>query len=286
MNLHINLVKAFTKNKNEGNPAGVVFDADSLTSEQMIRVSKELGFSESAFVQKSDKASYKVRFFTPTQEVDLCGHATIATFHTLFESGKLNIKGESATTSQESNAGILPVTVHKDGLVVMTQPNPKYSNPVENREEVASLLSLSSNDLIKNLPIQAVSTGSLKVMIPIKNRELLFSIKPQLEEISKYCKRYKYQGFYPFTLDTVDKNSDFHTRQFNPMAGINEDPITGVAAGALGCYAVKYNILNKKRFVIEQGYVLKKPGKVYIDIMESVEVGGYATTFGTKVLKI
>ncbi len=70
MKVSVQFVKAFTSNKNEGNPAGVVHDADWLTEEQMLGIARELGFSESAFIQRSSEADFKVRFFAAKQEVD------------------------------------------------------------------------------------------------------------------------------------------------------------------------------------------------------------------------
>ncbi len=76
-------VNAFTLNGKGGNPAGVCLDADGLSESKMQAIAAKVGYSETAFVQKpvSAKADYKTRFFTPTREVNLCGHATIATFY-------------------------------------------------------------------------------------------------------------------------------------------------------------------------------------------------------------
>src|SRR3972149_3933249 len=95
------LVKAFTKDSDQGNPAGVILGADDLTDLQMISISAELGFSESAFVQTSSKADFKVSFFTPNEEVPLCGHATIGTFHVLHEKGLIS----QGVSTQETKAG-------------------------------------------------------------------------------------------------------------------------------------------------------------------------------------
>lgn len=283
MEREIKLVKAFTKNKNEGNPAGVVLNANGLTDSEMVQIAARLGFSESAFVQNpTGNGDYRLRFFTPTQEVDLCGHATIAAFYTLLETGVISLaENESVTKTQESKAGILPVTIHEDGLIVMTQPNPQFYEPVKNRKEVADLLGIEEEDLIKEYPIQAVSTGAYKLMIPVRSRNVLFSIIPDLDGIAAYSRDHQVRGFHVFTLDTIDKTSDFHARQFNPLIGINEDPITGIAAGALGAYAVKHKISPKTNFVIEQGNIMNKPGKIFVEIGEEVKVGGYAVTFGT-----
>lgn len=285
MDIKVELVKAFTKDKNQGNPAGVVLDADGLTEKQMMKISAELGFSESAFVQKSDKADYKVRFFTPTHEFDLCGHATIATFYSLVKSGRIKIKGECKDLTQETKAGILPVTCYKNGLIVMTQSKPKFYDVIDDRKGIAGLLNITKED-ITELPMQIVSTGAPKLMIPISSLDALFSIKPDFEGIKKYCKKVGAKGFHCFTSETIDKYSDFHVRQFAPLVGVDEDPITGIAAGALCAYIKHYNLSDKTKFVIEQGYVMKKAGKIYVDVSDKVKVGGYAVNFGEKNIRI
>lgn len=281
------LVKAFTKDKNQGNPAGVVLNANALSDKQMLHVAAELGFSESSFVQSAHNADFLVRFFTPKQEVDLCGHATIATFHTLLEQGAIHLSGQgSITKTQETKAGLLPVTIYRDGKIVMTQSKPVFLEPVSDRNEVASLLDLSESDLIKEYPLQAVSTGVPKLMVPIRSRARLFAIKPDFNGIAKYCKENGIKGFYAFTQDTMTNNADFHARQFNPLAGINEDPITGVAAGALGAYSVKHQLLPKRSFIIEQGYTMGKPGEISVTIEDDVLVGGYAVTYDCRSIDV
>ena len=282
MQVKVKLVNAFTKSLKGGNPAGVVLDADKLTDNQMIDISSKLGFSESAFVQKSKNADFKVRFFSPTQEVDLCGHATIATFHTLIELGKIDFGTlDTKIVTQETKSGILPVECNKNGLIVMTQKKPKFYQIKNDRELISKLLGIKITDLMEH-PIQSVSTGVAKLIIPVKSLNVLYRIKPDLDGIKEYCKDKGTKGFYPFTFETKE-NSDFHARQFNPLAGINEDPITGVAAGALGAYIVHHKLSEKNQFVVEQGYIMNKPGKIYVWVSDTVKVGGYAVTVGEKI---
>lgn len=284
MQIKTKFVNAFTENPNGGNPAGVILDANNLSQQQMIGISSKLGFSESAFVQESDKANYKVRFFSPTQEVDLCGHATIATFHSLIEAGQIDFgSSESKIVTQETKSGILPVECYQNGLIVMTQKKSEYYHIENDRDLISKLLNIKTDDLME-YPIQSVSTGVLKLIIPVKSLDVLFKIKPDLEGIKEYCKRTGTKGFYPFTFETKE-NSDFHARQFNPLAGINEDPITGVAAGALGAYIIEHKLSEKNKFVIEQGYFMNKPGKIYVQISDAVKVGGYAFTVGEKIFE-
>lgn len=279
------LVKAFTQDKEQGNPAGVILNADNLTDDQMIAIAKDLGFSESAFVQTSDKADYKVRFFSATQEVDLCGHATLATFHTLVANNLITFgNNQPVQKTQETKAGILPVNCFPDGLIMMGQQNPQFTQPEIDKKRIAELLSLSEEDLL-SYPIQSVSTGAAKLMVPIKSLDRLFAIKPDLNGITDYSNEKDTRGFYPFTPETIDNNADFHARMFNPLVGINEDPITGVAGGALACYLKQNDISKNESFVIEQGTLLGKSGKIMVDISNGVKVGGYAVVFGHKDIK-
>lgn len=276
------LVKAFTRDKNQGNPAGVVLDADNLLDGRMIEISKELGFSESAFVTKSKEANIGIKYFSPLQEVDLCGHATIAAVYALLKKGKIYIGREkSKPITVETKVGILSVEVHKNGLIVMSQNEPQFWGDVHNKNEVARLLGLSVQEIV-DYPIQTVSTGVPKLIIGVDSLKTLFKIKPDLEGIKAYCKEHLVKGLYPFTVETVDEDSDFHARQFNPLVGIDEDPITGVAAGALGAYAVEHKVLDKNNFIIEQGYCMDKGGKMYVEVDGKVKVGGYAEIFGEK----
>lgn len=268
------LVKAFSETGDGGNPAGVITEADDLTDEDMRKISAELGFSESAFVQKSETTDFKVRFFSPEKEVDICGHATIAAFHTLAEEGYISSK----EYTQETKAGVLPVE-YKNGLVVMTQKNPEFYQPENDRNLISRLLNIHSNDLL-DYPIQNVSTGSPKLMIPIRSLDVLYKINPDFDEIKKYCHETGSKGFYPFTFETKE-DSDFHARQFNPLGGIDEDPITGVAAGALAAYSLEHKLKNQTKFIIEQGYIMNKPGRIFAEVSDKVKIGGYAFTYGT-----
>ncbi|MCC2631320.1 MAG: phenazine biosynthesis protein phzf family, partial [Patescibacteria group bacterium] len=77
-----------------------------------------------------------------------------------------------------------------------------------------------------------------------------------------------------------------HARQFNPIFDLNEDPITGIAAGALGSYLAHHGLSPKKNFVIEQGYIIGKAGKIYVDLADGVKVGGNAVIVGTKQITL
>ncbi|SHH91258.1 PhzF family phenazine biosynthesis protein [Virgibacillus chiguensis] len=185
MKLKVYTVNSFAKTLEGGNPAGVVIEADSLSDESMKKIAGAIGFSETAFVMKSESAHFKVRFFTPEEEVELCGHATIATFYVLLRKGLIN----PGVFLQETKAGILSVEVREDSTIMMEQNTPSFYEII-NKKEIADSLNITENEMIDILPVQIVSTGLRDILIPVKNIDILNSVKPNFEEVSRISSKY------------------------------------------------------------------------------------------------
>lgn len=270
-------MSAFAKEQTGGNPAGVILNADELSELQMKQIAREIGYSETAFVMKSDKADFRVRFFTPVDEVDLCGHATIATFNLLRDLRIIKI----GIYTQETKAGILKVKVHNNS-VYMEQNKPKFYELI-NINEIQHCFFSENKNYIGKLPIQIVSTGLRDILLPIKSLEILLQLKPNFKLISELSKRHNAIGIHAFCLDTYN-NSSAHCRNFAPLFGIEEESATGTSNGALACYLNQYNKdrFNSK-FIFEQGYSMGKPSEVKAKleynngVIEEVYVGGNAS---------
>ena len=99
---------AFSTIPNKGNPAGVVVEGDSYSDDEMQAIAKQVGFNETAFALKSERADLRIRYFTPGHEVNLCGHATMATIYALKTKGLLENK---RVFTIETKAGILPIEI-------------------------------------------------------------------------------------------------------------------------------------------------------------------------------
>lgn len=270
-------LNSFAKSLNGGNPAAVVLDADNLLEEQMKKIASIIGFSETAFVMNSKSADFKVRFFTPNEEVNLCGHATIATFSLL---AMKKIIGVGKYT-QETKAGILKVEVREDLSIMMDQNLPTYFEIVD-KEKIAKTLNIDIDSFVENLPIQIVSTGLRDIIIPLKNKEMLESIKPNFNSIAKLSKEYSVIGYHIFTLESLD-DEIIHCRNLAPLYGIDEESATGTSNGALSCYLFKYKRLNSNQLsniVIKQGYLMGKPSEIIVNLevknnkIIGVKVGG------------
>jgi len=279
--MHVMKVNAFTESLKGGNPAGVVLDSPDLIDEQMKHISKKLAVSETAFVFPSNVADFKVRFFSPKVEVDLCGHATIATFFAMALKGKFSPKKNNVVT-QETKVGILPVNIYynddkKIDRVMMTQGKPIYKNIHFNISLVADSLKVDVKDIDDSLPKQIVSTGLFTLPICIKSYDDLKNIKPDFEKVKKICDKIGAGSFHVFTFETIEPNSIYHARNFAPVYGINEDPVTGTANGAVSSYLLKHKIIKDKNLICEQGDIIGRPGRVFVEIgKDVVKVGGKA----------
>ncbi len=273
------LVKAFTKNKDAGNPAGVINYAGHLSDLQMQSIASRLGFSESVFVSESTQAECRLRYFTPTCEVDACAHATIAAMHVL-EADRVE--------SYETNKGTHSIKREYDGNIVLTQEKPTIGDKISKRA-IAKLFGISHKKIPLEWDCRVVSTGVPKLIVPIADLKTLHEIKPDLEAIKSFCAYYPCKGVYLFSTETIDEHSDAHTRQFNPLYGIDEDPVTGVAAGALGAYFA-YMGMVERYYDIEQGDCMGKPGRVrvYADGWTNmpVKISGQAVIYGERVLTV
>lgn len=288
MDIKVYTLNAFAKTENGGNPAGVVLSADTLLPDDMQKISAKVGFSETAFVKKSEIADFKVDFFTPNNQVDLCGHATIATFYLLANKDLI----ETGTYTQETKAGVLNIECMDNKTIYMNQCNPEFYEIID-KNEIASTLNINTADIMENLPVQIVSTGLKDIFIPIKSLNALHDIKPDFQKISLVSKKYGVVGYHLFTLETKH-NSTAHCRNFAPLYDIDEEAATGTSTGALSCYLYKYGRISEKaaeNLVFEQGYSMNRPSEIRSSLsihnnkIVEVKVGGIASNLQQKYIE-
>ena len=289
MEIKIYILNAFAKTKYGGNPAGVVLNADLLTESQMKKIAQKVGFSETAFIQKSDNADFKVRFFTPIAEVDLCGHATIATFYLLAQ--KEIIK--KGIYTQETKAGILEIENRSDDIIFMSQSKPEFYEKIE-RDEIANSLNIKSDFIMNHLPIQIVSTGLRDIFIPICSLDKLLNIKPDFYKVAEISRKYDVVGYHLFTMETKNK-ATAHCRNLAPLYDIPEEAATGTSSGALSCYLFNYGLITKDKttnLIFEQGYIMDKPSEILASLkieenfISRVNVGGIAQGIKEMIIEI
>lgn len=285
------LLNAFGINSSSGNPAGAVLNAEGFTYEQKKAIAKKIGFSETAFVEKSQKANFKVTFFTPTEEVDICGHATIAAYSLLLQ--KKIIKQGKYT--HELKAGVLPIEITSDGIILMDLALPVFSEiiPFTDIKEIFNVSEYAITDT--GLQPQIVSTGFRDILVPIKDRKTLFTMQIDFEKMAAINKKTNTTGFHVFTLDTINIHAIAHARNFFPLYGITEDAATGSSNSALACYLFTYGKIKTeqiKQLVFEQGYCMNKPSRIIAALqtdgkeIKRVQIGGKAFFMSKREIEI
>ncbi|PCR89923.1 PhzF family phenazine biosynthesis protein [Natrinema ejinorense] len=272
-------VDAFTDEPLTGNPAGVVPDADGLSSEQMQTIAAEMAVSETAFLRSSETADRRIRYFTPTQEVDLCGHATIGTFAHLHDEGL-----EPGTTTLETNVGTLEIELEGDGTVWMTQDEPTIREVDVGYDRVADALGVDRAALegaSADLPLAVASTGLPFLIVPITYLSDVGAAEPDLTAIEALTDDLDATGIYLFTFDALEAESTVHGRMFAPGAGVPEDPVTGTASGAAAAYLDRFDAFDgdlPAELRLEQGHYVDRPGQVRVRLDGAVQVGGRGVT--------
>ena len=274
---------AFSKDDKGGNKAGVVLGRSELTSVQKVAIAKEMGYSETVFVLDSDKADYKLQYFTPTEEVPLCGHATIAAFSTL----KLLNMLDKTDCTIETETGILNIHIKDDGLILMEQNCPAYLEVLDSDIFTGCI---EKGFIDHRFPIQIVSTGLNDIMLPVASAEHLEQLSPDFEMIANMSKEKEVVGVHAFTMM---KESDVTAicRNFAPLYGIDEESATGTASCALACYLFKY-YKHQPQYIFEQGHNMGEISRIVVNlsyhenVIDSVFVGGYGYLLGKRSLPV
>lgn len=262
---------AFSTEPNKGNPAGVVLQADALTTDDMQQIALQVGFNETAFAVTSEVADVRIRFFTPGHEMNLCGHATMATVFALYEKGLLQQK---RALTIETNAGILPITLHTSDegelRITMQQAAPQFQPFTGSKEALAQSIGLSAFDLHEQLPIVYGSTGTWTLLVPINNLEAFQNMTPNNELFPNILHEMPKASVHPFCFETHNPAADMHARHFSsPYSGTIEDAVTGTASGVMGAFYAQYiqDVTDEPLpLIIEQGHEIGKDGQVLVHV--------------------
>ncbi|ANY65544.1 isomerase [Paenibacillus sp. BIHB 4019] len=277
---------AFSPIPGKGNPAGVVLTGTDLTEKEMLAIAGQVGFNETAFPLPSKVADIRIRYFTPGHEINLCGHATMATLYALQTKGLLGDKTELLI---ETKAGVLPVRLHTDAQeqlqITMTQAAPQFQAFNGSYEQLAAAMGIQESDMETKLPIVYGSTGTWTLLIPIKSLEAFRRMKPNNKRFPEILQEMPRASLHPFCLETYDPRAHMHARHFSsPYSGTIEDPVTGTASGVMGAYYAAHlaeQPQHSLELCIEQGHEIGRDGRVLVTVTKRrdeplIEVTGTA----------
>ena len=287
--MRIFVCDAFSSEIFKGNQAGVVIldEKENYPNENFMKnIAAELKHSETAFVKKIDNKIFKIRYFTPTNEVELCGHATISVFSTL-RSLKIIDSGKYIA---ETLAGSLEIIVDKDFIWMdMSLPKVEYIFNLDEIKELYSAFNLDTSHASKSLFPKIVNTGLSDIIIPIEDKEILDSFIMNKEKVIELSKKYNVVGAHLFSLDK-EKNFTAFCRNIAPLVGIDEECATGTSNGALTHYLKEYNIISAKDInSFRQGEAMQRASTILSRYKEdgvTIQVGGNAViSFECKLYK-
>ena len=316
-------VDAFTTKPFSGNPAGVVTEADGLTEEMMQEITSgmKMNLIEIAFVtlSRTEEAAFRVRFFTPSKELDMSGHVTIATCFALIEEGRIPLERNLTKLSFETKIGTIPIEIYfrpsttlegrtgddelglplsgaNNGLlerIMMHQPIYTFSQSRVPVSEIAEVLGIEEGEITKTgLPVVTASKDLDWLIIPVQSKETILDMHPDLIKLGILNRKYGILTNHIFTLDTYDSDCIAYSRHFVPAMGLWEDPASANASGGLGNYLLTYGITSSSSMVMQQGKERNCLSRIYVeidrenDITTSVRVGGLAITSITRKIDL
>jgi PhzF family phenazine biosynthesis protein len=255
MNLQIFQVDAFSSNLFGGNPAAVVPLDSWLPDHVMKKIAAENNLAETAFfVKNSDE--YDIRWFTPKVEIDLCGHATLASGHVVLNELKLET---GAVRFRSHRSGPLSVAKQGDRLVL---DFPAYGlEPIEQSDALAQA--------VGTVPVKIWETQGNMVMLRLENEKAVREAAPDMNALLQF-------PYDEVIITAPGEDCDFASRMFAPKIGIPEDPVTG----AIHCSLIPYwaEELGKKELFARQ--VSQRGGELYCELHgDRVKIGGHAVTF-------
>lgn len=261
MKIELIQIDAFAEKVFQGNPAAICPLDAWLTDSVMQSIATENNLSETAYIIKSGNAQYDIRWFTPNGEVDLCGHATLASAHFLFERKLVDCD----TIIFKSKSGNLPVTKHSDGQLEMNFPA-QLLDPCE-----------PPSQLLNGLRIQPKETyRSMDYLVVLENEQQLLCCTPNMNELMQLDQR-------GVIITSPGNSCDFVSRFFAPKHGVPEDPVTGSAH----CILTPYWAKKLSKTILTAQQVSKRGGHLTCEMKgERVLLRGSAVTYMTGEIRL
>ena len=286
MRIAFRIADVFTEVPFAGNQLCVFPDVPSdLDATTMQALALEIGFSESTFVLEASGDRYRIRIFTPDEEIPFAGHPTLGTAYVLAREGRI-----SPTSIQTTEAGEIPVEMDLDaGFGWMRQLPPVLGATFDDRVLIAAASGLEPDDVVAHLPVRPVSTGLPHLMVPIRDEETL----RRAERNGRLCLEvHRRTGAASLYLFAVRRDGDVVARMFDPLFGIGEDPATGSAAGPLGAYLSAHGLAGMPgQVVVSQGEMVGRPSRLHVEVSgpeadRTVRVGGGVRIVGDGTFEI
>lgn len=280
-------VSAFTETPGHGNQAGVVLSARHLGDAEMQGFAARLGVPETVFVTERAPGSARVRYFTPTQEIEFCGHASVALGLVLASHGQWNGEPLELYTL----VGRIPLQLEMEGGApkrIWMKQRALEVRPIDKalRGRIAAALGINERLIHRGLPLTSATTGLWTAFVPLVDSFVVDALDPDFDEIEELSRELGVTGLHPYAPVKPDT---FYTRDFSPLVGIPEDPVTGSSSGALIALLAASGTLPRRgngvRGYCLQGHALGSPGEVVVDVTLERELPAQILVGGCAVVE-
>lgn len=270
--IDLHFVRVFPAAPGGGNPAPVVLDADEMSADEMKAIAARYGH-ESVFVSAACDAdhAFRLRFFVPQHEMEMCGHATLGALWLLRQLGRWT----SRVARLETLSGIVEGRFDASTQSISVSQPKGVVVPIEDeglRAEICRVLRINTQDL-DTLGIVNATTSRTKTLIPFRSVQRLNATQPLLDEVQALCDALSSTGLYPFAVDRTH-SLDIHARQFPRSSGYPEDAATGIAAAATLYGVLHYGLLSQgdSGISVHQGYAMGKPSCIRVELRDPDDI--------------
>lgn len=268
-------IDSFTNVMFGGNPTVTVMDSDSLKDEEMKKIAKEMNLSETGFILSSQKADFRLRFFTPPgNEIKFCGHATVGALCAVAQEGLFGCHRSPKTQlSVETNAGILNMEIDLSDRdkprFIFDAPKIDLVPAPYDLDQVIEAMGISKDLIDFTKPLMLEKTNNY-LYFSARNLDCLKKIHPNMTQTIQFAKKDGIVVFCILTNETFDPDYHLHARGFAPLVGVPEDPFTGSMQGGLAAYAIDQGMVDPavKWIEVEQGHFMERPGFVKLEVAQ------------------
>lgn len=270
----IHHIDSFTNTQFGGNPTVTVLDADTLHLNEMQKIAREMNLSETGFVLASEKADFRLRFFTPPgDEIKFCGHATVGALCTIAREGLFGCTRPKNNFKIETNAGIINCEIDlsnpKQPHFIFDAPKIELVPSHYSVEEVIAGLGIGKEFIDDSKPVMLEKTNNY-LYLTARNLDALGKITPNFQKAVEFARKDRNVIFCLLTNEAFSSDNHIHARGFAPLVGVPEDPFTGSMQGGLAAYAIAQGIVksSQKWIGVEQGHFMERPGSVKLEVTE------------------
>lgn len=274
--VHFIQADVFSDSPFGGNPVVVVPDARGMTADEMQALVRGMSFAETAFVVPPSLpgAAFALRCFTPTTEVAYSGHQLLGATFVMAGRGPLPLADDRSQVLVQIGDDVVPVTLGHgpDGRILrvaaLDQPA-QFVRVVDDFSTTAAALSTDPLEILHTgLPLQVVQTGLSCLIVPMRSLRAVRAVLPMRQALDAALQDVGAVCALVFTTETLAARNDVHVRVFAPPLGIDEDPATGSANGALAAYLWRHGVKSAPhaRLRCEQGSEIGRPSVVEIEV--------------------